>query len=86
MTNMCFGLTVVQFHGTSDTLADDDGNGAFVGAQANLANWGELNQLERCGSCTSFMIPSLAWQVLKVTRVRSGERGGCSRALVVGEL
>lgn len=36
-------VSVVQFRGTSDQLVAYDGNGAFVGAKANFAKWGQLN-------------------------------------------
>jgi polyhydroxybutyrate depolymerase len=91
-------VPVIQFRGTNDTLVDYEGSGAFVGAQANFATWGELNQCTgspttlpeqsacetystcgggaatvlctvqngtHCGSYGSFMIPSLAWQILE---------------------
>jgi polyhydroxybutyrate depolymerase len=38
-------ISVIQFRGTNDQLVPYDGNaGAFAGAQANLATWGEINQ------------------------------------------
>lgn len=36
-------LSVVQFRGTNDSLVDYDGSGAFMGAEASFAKWGELN-------------------------------------------
>jgi len=91
-------VPVVQFRGTMDTLVDYEGAGAFAGAQANFATWGEINlctgaaeassgnaacetypacgngvetQLctvqggTHCGSYGSFMIPEVAWNVLR---------------------
>jgi hypothetical protein len=54
-------ITVVQFRGTADQLVDYEGAGAFVGAQANLATWGEINEctdsaaaLQQNDSCEGF--------------------------------
>lgn len=99
--NMCKPsrpITEVQFRGTSDSLVDYDGSGAFMGAKQNFALWGKLNMCSgsagalpdnaacegypacgggtqtvlctvqngmHCGNYSSFMIPQVAWGVLK---------------------
>jgi polyhydroxybutyrate depolymerase len=54
-------ITVVQFRGTNDQLVAYEGSGAFAGARANLATWGEINEctgapseLAQNDSCESF--------------------------------
>jgi len=91
-------ITEIQFRGTSDSLVDYEGSGAFLGAKQNFALWGKLNMCTgeaaalpangaceqypscasgtdtvlctvqngmHCGNYSSFMIPQVAWGVLK---------------------
>jgi polyhydroxybutyrate depolymerase len=85
-------ITVVQFRGTADQLVDYEGQGAFVGAQANLATWGEINEctdsaaaLEQNDSCEGFAACGDSAQTILCT-VEGGTHCGSYGSFMIAEV
>ena len=75
-------ISVVQFRGTNDQAVPYNGNGPFVGAQANLATWGELNMctgspgpLQQSAGCETFPMCGAGAQTILCT-VQGGTHCG----------
>jgi polyhydroxybutyrate depolymerase len=75
-------ISVVQFRGTNDQAVPYNGNGPFVGAQANLATWGELNlctgspaPLQQSAGCETFPMCGAGAQTILCT-VQGGTHCG----------
>jgi polyhydroxybutyrate depolymerase len=85
-------ITVVQFRGTADQLVDYEGAGAFVGAQANLATWGEINEctasaaaLQQNASCEGFATCGDGAQSILCT-VQGGTHCGSYGSFMIAEV
>lgn len=85
-------ISVVQFRGTNDQLVSYEGNGFFLGAQANFATWGEINScsgaaapLEQSNGCESLPMCGDGAQTVLCT-VQGGTHCGSYGSFSIAEV
>jgi polyhydroxybutyrate depolymerase len=85
-------ITVVQFRGTADQAVAYEGAGGFVGAQQNLAIWGEINEctgapasLQQNSACQGFSACGDSAQTVLCT-VQGGTHCGSYGSFMIPEV
>jgi len=82
-------ITEIQFRATNDSLVDYEGNGAFMGAENNLAKWGELNVCDGSpeavpdnGKCQQFPMCSDGVETILCTEEGGSHCGNYSSLMI----